>query len=395
MSLKRDPTESLDGSPLKRLKELSNLPETALKNSNLVNGITNNGISHDNISSELIENNGNTVDNVNGQDNQTSLGKGNIISNGINDEKIDNQNHDINNNVLENGNGNGNGNIAENDNHNDNQNDNQNENNNNNQHENPSIGDDMNNIDSELLSQQPNYTDSSDSVAAAVHAAQAAQAAQAVQDNQNNQHYDHQNKINNNYNMNNMNNMNNINDINNVNNSYSDLNNITYSQQLQAYAQAESNRERQINSLAQFNSQNNSQNNNQNDMSKNSRILTVTSEKPLTGSDEWQRIRRENHKEVERRRRENINAGIRELAALLPTPETNKAQILKRAVEYIRRLKENETNNVEKWTLEKLLTDQAVAELGSSNDKLKVELERTYRELKKYKKLHHDLRNED
>ncbi|ODV64396.1 centromere-binding kinetochore protein, partial [Ascoidea rubescens DSM 1968] len=102
---------------------------------------------------------------------------------------------------------------------------------------------------------------------------------------------------------------------------------------------------------------------------------------------EIQRIKRLTHKEVERRRRENINAGLMELASLLPTQEPNKTQILRKAVEYIRRLKENETNNVEKWTLEKLLTDQAVAELGSSNDKLKIELEKTYRELESYKKL--------
>ncbi|PIS56305.1 hypothetical protein CJI97_001553 [Candidozyma auris] len=103
--------------------------------------------------------------------------------------------------------------------------------------------------------------------------------------------------------------------------------------------------------------------------------------KPPHGSDEWHRIRRENHKEVERRRRDSINAGIKELAALIPTPDTNKAQILQRAVEFIKRLKENENNNIEKWTLEKLLTEQAVSELNASNEKLKAELERAYREI--------------
>lgn len=103
--------------------------------------------------------------------------------------------------------------------------------------------------------------------------------------------------------------------------------------------------------------------------------------KPPHGSDEWHRVRRENHKEVERRRRELINVGIKDLAALIPTPDTNKAQILQRAVEFIRRLKENENNNIEKWTLEKLLTEQAVSELTASNEKLKSELERAYREI--------------
>lgn len=109
--------------------------------------------------------------------------------------------------------------------------------------------------------------------------------------------------------------------------------------------------------------------------------------KPPHGSEEWHKQRRENHKEVERRRRESINQGIKELAALIPTNDTNKAQILQRGVEYIKRLKENENNNIEKWTLEKLLTEQAVSELSASNEKLKQELERAYREIEHWKKL--------
>lgn len=114
---------------------------------------------------------------------------------------------------------------------------------------------------------------------------------------------------------------------------------------------------------------------------------TTLPAKPLHGSDEWHKQRKENHKNVEKRRRENINMGIKELAALIPTPDTNKSQILQRAVEYIKRLKENETNNIEKWTLEKLLTEQAVTELDNSNQKLKLELEKCYREIENYKKL--------
>ncbi|KAK6461878.1 hypothetical protein DFJ63DRAFT_288460 [Scheffersomyces coipomensis] len=112
-----------------------------------------------------------------------------------------------------------------------------------------------------------------------------------------------------------------------------------------------------------------------------------TSNKPHHGTDEWHRQRRENHKEVERRRRESINLGIKELATLIPTQDTNKAQILQRAVEYIKRLKENENNNIEKWTLEKLLTEQAVSDLSSSNEKLKSELERAYKEIEQWKSL--------
>lgn len=45
-----------------------------------------------------------------------------------------------------------------------------------------------------------------------------------------------------------------------------------------------------------------------------------------------------------------------------------KGAILSRAVTYIRQLKENETRNIEKWTLEKLLMDQAMGELQATID---------------------------
>jgi transcriptional regulator CBF1 len=90
---------------------------------------------------------------------------------------------------------------------------------------------------------------------------------------------------------------------------------------------------------------------------------------------------------VERRRRETINEGINELAKIVPGCEKNKGQILARAVEFIVQLKENESQNLEKWTLEKLLTEQAIAELSDSNDKLKNECERLFREMEAWKKL--------
>ena len=88
---------------------------------------------------------------------------------------------------------------------------------------------------------------------------------------------------------------------------------------------------------------------------------------------------------VERRRRETINEGINELAKIVPNCERNKGQILQRAVSFIQQLKDNEHQNIEKWTLEKLLTEQAIAELSQSNDKLKSECERLYRELELWK----------
>lgn len=92
-------------------------------------------------------------------------------------------------------------------------------------------------------------------------------------------------------------------------------------------------------------------------------------------------IKKMNHKEVERRRRETINNAIRELQELVPTTHTNKAQIIRKASEFIKKLKEKEENLVNKWTLEKIITDQAINELANSNEKLKSELEKAYREI--------------
>ncbi|KAF3022615.1 basic helix-loop-helix protein [Neopestalotiopsis sp. 37M] len=109
--------------------------------------------------------------------------------------------------------------------------------------------------------------------------------------------------------------------------------------------------------------------------------------RPAVGSEEWHKQRKDNHKEVERRRRETINEGINELAKIVPGCEKNKGSILQRAVSFITQLKENEAQNIEKWTLEKLLTEQAIQELSTSNDKLKQECERAYREVNSWKSL--------
>jgi transcriptional regulator CBF1 len=108
--------------------------------------------------------------------------------------------------------------------------------------------------------------------------------------------------------------------------------------------------------------------------------------RPQVGSEEWHRQRRDNHKEVERRRRETINEGISELAKIVPNCEKNKGSILARAVQYIQQLRDQEAHNTERWTLEKLLTDQTVAELKSVNEKLRGELDRALREAEAWKK---------
>lgn len=107
--------------------------------------------------------------------------------------------------------------------------------------------------------------------------------------------------------------------------------------------------------------------------------------KPEHGSDEWHKIRKMNHKEVERRRRETINEAIKDLQELVPTAHNNKAQVIRKAADAIRKYKEQEEVNVNKWTLEKIITDQAIAELASSNEKLKTELEKAYREIEHHK----------
>ena len=78
-------------------------------------------------------------------------------------------------------------------------------------------------------------------------------------------------------------------------------------------------------------------------------------------------------KEVERRRRGNINEGINELGRIVPNSSGEKAKgaILARAVQYIHHLKENEARNIEKWTLEKLLMDQAMGDLQAQLEEMR------------------------
>jgi len=71
-------------------------------------------------------------------------------------------------------------------------------------------------------------------------------------------------------------------------------------------------------------------------------------------------------KEVERRRREAINEGITRLSQIVPGCEpktTHKGMIIQKAVAYIETLKADEVSNIEKWTFEKLLMDEAMAGL--------------------------------
>ncbi|PWN32899.1 uncharacterized protein FA14DRAFT_79205 [Meira miltonrushii] len=99
---------------------------------------------------------------------------------------------------------------------------------------------------------------------------------------------------------------------------------------------------------------------------------------------EAERLRKDQHKEVERKRREQISNGITELGAMVPGCDAkgiNKTAIINSAVRYIIELKENEASNIEKWTLEKLLMDQAMGDLNARLEAHKKELSRLRAEL--------------
>ncbi|KAI9281158.1 hypothetical protein BY458DRAFT_499738 [Sporodiniella umbellata] len=86
-------------------------------------------------------------------------------------------------------------------------------------------------------------------------------------------------------------------------------------------------------------------------------------DRPPVGSTQWHERRRESHKLVERKRREAINDGINKIASIVPGCEKNKGSILNRAANYIKQLKEQEASLLERFSLEKLLTEQSVQQL--------------------------------
>ncbi|KAJ2742336.1 basic helix-loop-helix protein [Coemansia sp. BCRC 34301] len=103
---------------------------------------------------------------------------------------------------------------------------------------------------------------------------------------------------------------------------------------------------------------------------------------PEQGSEEWLRQRRLAHKEVEQRRRDVINSGIDRLAELVPGAERHRGRIVNQAVDYIHRLKEAEAQNIEKWTIEKLLADQVISGLTNQLEQMKQENKRLKRKIK-------------
>ncbi|BGP27348.1 hypothetical protein JCM10295v2_006316 [Rhodotorula toruloides] len=129
--------------------------------------------------------------------------------------------------------------------------------------------------------------------------------------------------------------------------------------------------------------------------------------------EDWERSRKANHKEVERKRRETINQGISNLAALLPSElltqpaspltdsaspctstsnsksskaakeTTNKSTILGLTQSYILQLKASEQRIIEKWTLEKLLMEQRVKEVEGEREEWRKRAEMAEAEVKR------------
>ncbi|KKK17965.1 hypothetical protein P175DRAFT_0532746 [Aspergillus ochraceoroseus IBT 24754] len=99
-------------------------------------------------------------------------------------------------------------------------------------------------------------------------------------------------------------------------------------------------------------------------------------QKPTVGSPEWHQIRKNNHKEVERRRREAINEGINQIARLVPNCDKNKGAILQRAIEYICQLHEEKKAMSERWEQNNMTTSHAISEISAQNSKLKMEVNR-------------------
>jgi len=127
-------------------------------------------------------------------------------------------------------------------------------------------------------------------------------------------------------------------------------------------------------------------------------VQDVNISKPIKGSAEWQKVRRDNHKEVERRRRENINEGINDLAKVISEGSEqkiesvgksgdNKGVILARAVAFIQDMKERQIQTDTKNDDARRIFEQACHELGNTAEHLKDEVKRLEGEVEKWKTL--------
>lgn len=116
-------------------------------------------------------------------------------------------------------------------------------------------------------------------------------------------------------------------------------------------------------------------------VSQHDNFRKIPKSKPMAGSKEWVHLRRENHKAVERKRRDCINDNINLLGELVPGPEKNKGGVLCRVVTYIKELQEanaqlQEDNNKNSERLHATINElsNSLRELEEENRLLKSQL---------------------
>ncbi|WWD05024.1 hypothetical protein V865_003095 [Kwoniella europaea PYCC6329] len=109
-------------------------------------------------------------------------------------------------------------------------------------------------------------------------------------------------------------------------------------------------------------------------------IITDADGNPV-GPHEYVRLKKDSHKEVERRRREGINDGINEIAQLIPggTDRKGKGTVLKRAVAYIIELNDKVRADQEELTKKDIEKHDLEAQLAHLQRQMQEERDRSMR----------------
>ncbi|WVW84857.1 hypothetical protein I302_106892 [Kwoniella bestiolae CBS 10118] len=109
-------------------------------------------------------------------------------------------------------------------------------------------------------------------------------------------------------------------------------------------------------------------------------IITDADGNPV-GPHEYVRLKKDSHKEVERRRREGINEGINEIAQLIPggTDKQGKGTVLKKAVAYIIELSDKLRADQEELTKKDIEKQDLEAQLAHLQRQMQEERDRSMR----------------
>ncbi|KAI8865308.1 hypothetical protein GQ42DRAFT_105889, partial [Ramicandelaber brevisporus] len=83
--------------------------------------------------------------------------------------------------------------------------------------------------------------------------------------------------------------------------------------------------------------------------------------------------RKEKHRGVERNRREQIRQATVRLQKMIPHGYEHKGKMLVQAADYIGELRESLNDHIDKWMLEKMVTEQLINDLTSQVAKLQGE----------------------